>query len=402
MGLPKKALFFLVMLALTLGAIEGLARVAYWIIYGEAYEQGLSSPMAADAVPGDELPAHVKWIPHPYFGYTSSWFGSDLNAMPPAKRNDIIVIGLLGGSVARGVTPSFRKAVYRYFRENGIEREPVVRGLAFGGMKQPQQLMIVAYMLTLGGEFDIIVNLDGFNEIEAPHANNKKKLFPFFPALWDLMASVTTDQIALIGHIRVLRDKRDRMMSSEISNILCWSAAFGLVHRTLLERIDNEIRSLHHRLADMKSEHSLEKNGPEVRRYQIEEEIRQDAVRVWYRDSVLLAGLAKEAGATYYHFLQPNQYFPDSKPLSEEEREKFYISGSGREANFQKTYPLLIEFGNRLKEHDINYFNLTQMFKNNHETLYRDDCCHFNAAGMELVAREIARVVGSASPDAER
>ena len=44
------------------------------------------------------------------------------------------------------------------------------------------------------------------------------------------------------------------------------------------------------------------------------------AARVWYRDSLLLAGLAELGRADYYHFLQPNQYAPGSKPLSPEER----------------------------------------------------------------------------------
>ena len=36
--------------------------------------------------------------------------------------------------------------------------------LALPGQKQPQQLMTLAWVQSLGAEFDIVVNLDGYNE----------------------------------------------------------------------------------------------------------------------------------------------------------------------------------------------------------------------------------------------
>ena len=139
----------------------------------------------------------------------------------------------------------------------------------------------------------------------------------------------------------------------------------------------------------METQYSFARSGPNVARYQTEEGIRRDSVRIWYRGSVLLAGLAREAGAVYYHFLQPNQHVPDSKPLSEEEQEKFYTPV--REVRIRKTLPLMAEFGTRLREHGINYFDLTKIFENNPETLYRDNCCHFNKRGNRLLVEQIVQ-----------
>ncbi|MGV2341075.1 MAG UNVERIFIED_CONTAM: hypothetical protein LVR18_46165 [Planctomycetaceae bacterium] len=36
--------------------------------------------------------------------------------------------------------------------------------LALPGYKQPQQLMALNYVLSLGGEFDAVLNIDGFND----------------------------------------------------------------------------------------------------------------------------------------------------------------------------------------------------------------------------------------------
>ena len=51
----------------------------------------------------------------------------------------------------------------------------------------------------------------------------------------------------------------------------------------------------------------------------------------------------------------------------------------------------MAEFGTRLREHGINYFDLTKIFENNPETLYRDDCCHFNELGYELLAEQMVQ-----------
>jgi hypothetical protein len=41
-----------------------------------------------------------------------------------------------------------------------------------GGYKQPQQLMALNWFMALGGEFDIVINLDGFNDVALPALEN--------------------------------------------------------------------------------------------------------------------------------------------------------------------------------------------------------------------------------------
>ena len=383
----KKILFYFLMLALTLGVIEGMARVAYWFIYGEAYAEYDPSLAPDESTRSRNRAPLVSRVVHPFHGYTPIGRRSDLNQMPPPRRERTVVIGLLGGSVAQGTAPILEKELYRHFREHDITLDPVFLYLAFEGMKQPQQLMILANMLMLGGEFDIIVNLDGHNEIEGPYTN--KGNFPFFPNYWKLHVDPDPVQIPMIGHIRFLQDKRARLLASKTLEVLRWSAAFYAIHRFRIKRLDSSITELRQDLRSMEIQYSLVRSGPDVARYQAEDNVPQDTARIWYRGSVLLAGLAREAGAVYYHFLQPNQHVPDSKPLSEEERNKFYQLG--REAIYRETLPLMAEFGTRLREHGINYFDLTKIFENNPETLYRDDCCHFNELGYELLAEQMVR-----------
>jgi len=44
--------------------------------------------------------------------------------------------------------------------------------LGFPGYKQPQQLLALAYFLSLGAEYDLIINLDGYNDIVLPVTDN--------------------------------------------------------------------------------------------------------------------------------------------------------------------------------------------------------------------------------------
>ena len=393
MGLPKKTLFFLLMLALTLGAIEGMARVAYWLAYDEPYERKQLLGMVDD---GDGLPLFGggvdpvdSWMRHPFFGFTSSRLDHDLNAvLPRRKREGSVLIGLLGGSVAMDVTPVFESAITRYFAENRIDLEPVIIRLAKSSMKQPQQLLIAAWKLILGGEFDLIVNLDGTNEISQIHDNRRSGVFPFFPFGWSALVETTAEETMLMGHIKVLRDEQEVLRAGIRESGWFWSAAFGLDAKIRLEKIESRIRALHHELTKSRGTYNGERHGPRDI-YRNEEDTRQAGVEVWHRGSVLLASLAREAGAEYYHFLQPTQYLPGSKPLTE--RELAIAYDSKFEKNRRESYLLLAQFGEEMKRRNINFFDLTQIFSNNHETLYRDKCCHFNKRGYQLLAEAMLR-----------
>ena len=65
-------------------------------------------------------------------------------------------------------------------------KELVFVNLALGGYKQPQQLMTLAYLLSLGAEFDVILNIDGFNEVARRRRSRSgsNSQFPAFPRSW--------------------------------------------------------------------------------------------------------------------------------------------------------------------------------------------------------------------------
>ena len=386
----RKILYYGLMLVLTLLAIEGMARLAYYAAYGSGYGRGGWERPANPAAAPNPIPQKADEfyrLRHPYYGFANPSLKNDLNApLPQQRREDTVVVGLVGGSVANNVTPYLQEALERWFAANRLPQQPVVLGLAMGGERQPQQTLIVADILLRGGEFDLIVNLDGFNElIHSAGLRSRAGVFPFFPGGWPNQVNLTGDELLLTGHIGALRREQARRAAAGETSPLRWSAIFGLVNRWRQERNDAAIIQRNHELAAMASAYTLEKHGPRSwLRAEGETERLQAAARLWYRGSVALSRLAAVAGADYYHFLQPNQYVPDSKPLTPAERELAY--GNVYQSVVEQGYPLLQDFSQDLPGQGIDYFDLTGIFADHPETLYKDDCCHVNPRGDELLA----------------
>ncbi len=377
------------MLLLTLLVLEGMAGRAYYAAYGPEYGRGRSAAPAGSALPHDS--PNILELRHPFYSFTRRSPERILNAMPPRqRREDTVVIGLLGGSVAQRITPFLQDALNRWFAANQLPRRPVVLDLALTVGKQPQQTMIAANTLLLGGEFDLLVNLDGFNEVAGSAGDNfERGVFPFFPYAWPRRVGLTREELLLAGQLGILRREQARRAAAGETSILRWSALFGLANRWRQERIAAAIIQRNQQLAAMKSDYNPEKYGS--RTWPAPGELFPEAARAWYRGSLMLARLAELNGADYYHFLQPNQYVSGSKPLSSREREFAYRPEGSEKFAVEQGYPLLRQFNRELQGQGINYFDLTEIFVDRPESLYADDCCHLNDRGNELLAAEITR-----------
>ena len=400
MPFRRKILYYGLLLGLTLLVIEGMAHLAYYAAYGQGFGFGrpvapanyyLPPPPPIDQASTAESAPRI--IHHPFYGFADSSPGDALNAMPPRpRREDTVVIGLLGGSVARQVKPTLERALRRRFAANELPRRTVVRDLSYDGMKQPQQTIILANSLLLGGEFDLIVNLDGFNEVIGSAAWNylEGDTFPFFPIHWPNLLNLTAEEILLSGELRALRREQARLAAVREKSPLRRSALFRMANRYRQERNAADIIRLNHELAAVEPDYALAKRGPRSW-LKNADELLQETGRLWYRSSLTLSRLAEIAGADYYHFLQPNQYVPGSKPLSPEELAAAYVPIGFPKTIIEQGYPLLREFSRDLPRQGINYFDLTGIFANHPETLYGDPCCHLNDRGNELLAAAMLR-----------
>ena len=397
----KQIAFYAIMAITTLAAIEVMAQAAYYIAYGQFNAAGPAAPSLTAA--GPQLanpvasePQPFKWVSHPYHGYTQAAATHELNQVPPPRRQDsTVLIALVGGSVSRESTPAFRRALESWFQDNDIPLRPVVLELAFSAMKQPQQVMVIANALSLGGEYDIIVNLDGYNELVLPEIGYFWfGLSPFYPPGWhqEQAGRLTNAQRLLASRIYALRQRQEQLDGAAAARPWRWSALYGIVNRYLREQAAAQILTLNHELAATWSdEYSLQRYGPVLPSGPDEYELSTMALRVWYRGSVLLRDLSRTAGAEYYHFQQPSQYVPDSKPLTDRELAIAYDAASVQARAHIDAYPLRQQLGRELRQQGINYHDLTHIFADHTETLYRDDCCHLTRRGYELLAADMVQ-----------
>ena len=205
---------------------------------------------------------------------------------------------------------------------------PNVVTLGFAGYKQPQQLLALTYFLSLGAEYDLIINLDGYNDIVLPVTDNYDVgVNPFFPRNWNLRISRQPSKkiLAVIGKVRYLRDLKEENLEALTSSFFRGSAVFGLMKMQQFKRLNWDIDRTTHKLIKLQQEEvkRFEETGPFFA-YKDIQQLYDDAGAVWVRGSVLLDQLARENSMEYYHFLQPNQYVKGSKVLTAEERRLAY------------------------------------------------------------------------------
>lgn len=126
------------------------------------------------------------------------------------------------------------------------------------------------------------------------------------------------------------------------------------------------------------------------------EDVYGHLARVWSRSSLQMAAVCDAMGIKYLHFLQPNQYVRGSKPMGAEEREAAILEHHPYQEGVEVGYPYLINEGAWLRERGVNFHDLTMMFADNDDVLYRDKCCHLNKKGYDLVIQRVLREVKAA------
>jgi hypothetical protein len=136
----------------------------------------------------------------------------------------------------------------------------------------------------------------------------------------------------------------------------------------------------------------------ELNRLVEREELYEHLAAIWANSSSLLNRLCSDKGMRYYRFLQPNQYLPGSKPISEAEKHVAIQVDHPYRQGVEMGYPLLIRNGRALKEQGIPFYDLTGIFGDHPEAIYIDSCCHSNQVGLDLMAQAIAHAILDGHP----
>ena len=315
-----------------------------------------------------------------------------------------LIIGVTGGSVSWQVATVARKE-FRSIIQNDprfSRHEVIVLRIGLPGWKQPQQLMALNWLYSLGAEFDAVVNIDGYNEaVLSIEENYHGTAHTAYPRSWEFRSQDIVDprEYATTFELFRIRSERQAAARAMLDSPFRWSSTRNLIWQ-VSERnfIDRRVKIGDHLLAAHRESPSFVHAGP-AQSFENEEAVEAEVVRLWQETSRQCDYICRGNRSVYLHALQPNQYLPGSKPISEWERENSYLPEKSESEVVARTYPKMIVSGQTLQTEGIRFLDLTMLFADETEPIYADPWCHYNEAGNSRVAQVIAKELVKILPD---
>jgi hypothetical protein len=417
-GKSKRFVFWIILVLLTWLLAEGGVSLLYRIARGkpfprEAYQAELlatsqgdqEAPGSGEGAPNepDNIFGDGVQVIHPYLGFGPNFTGQEFANYPMlgweeellVRREGRLVVGLFGGSFA-GEMGTLAGDLLAAELAAATGKEVVLARFAYGGYKQPQHLLALTYLLSLGAEFDVIINLDGFNEVAlAGPENLPKDVYPLYPRSWYFLAEPVNDTktLELLGRLALVKEGRVQVAQIFQRSGLYASNLMLALWRVLDGRCAAQIVDLQLALQEAeragRSDYGV--TGPTVALG--DAELYALLAAAWARGSREMRLISEAHGMAYYHFLQPNQYVEGSKPMGAEELAAAFEADHPYREGVVQGYPRLWEAGSALAAEGENFHDLTWFFAANGEALYRDSCCHLTEAGYRLVVAEMVRLM---------
>lgn len=340
---------------------------------------------------------------HPFLGYVSEAVGGGLVTqsgegefehvvMEPSDNR--IVIGIFGGSVAQHFTNNAVESMKEVLSSHSFfhGKEMVIVPVAMGGYKQPQQLIAFNYLLSLGAHFDIVINIDGFNEVALAGENVPQHVSPYFPRAWSARAKGIPDAqfLSLMGEEAYVQSERVEWAQWFDGFLVRYSPTANLIWMMGERGYQHDVHELQSTMLSMQSESGAVLSTSV---FESDEELVKSLSEHWERSSEQMNALAKAEGIRYFHFLQPNQYVRGSKTLTRQEQIEAYNGESPYKKWVEIGYPYLRAAGSRLLAGGESFHDLTMLFRGTTSTVYKDNCCHFNKDGNIVLGRTVGQAI---------
>jgi hypothetical protein len=357
---------------------------------------------------------------HPFFGYvlkpgafTNEKLKLKVNKhgffslyeYPFVKTNKKqFIIGVLGGSVANNFTVdeyrnqilSKKLQIYPEF----ADREIVVLNFGNGGYKQPQQLLILNYFLALGQELDLVINIDGFNEVALSNLNNKAEVEIGMPSVQHLLpltglANNNLPPEAMSSIVEINETKKQ--LKAGIDKLqACQLALCHAVTSLQVQQLVNNYQQAVVKYDSQVKQSNLDKANSSIVYIPKADSVFEEAAAfdkmasMWYQSSLGMNQILSSRKIKYFHFIQPNQYYPTKRAFTAREKEIAIDKKSPYIEGVKKGYPMLLSKVDDLQKARVNVFNAVNILDNTKETVYKDACCHYNSVGQEVLANYVS------------
>jgi hypothetical protein len=409
---------------------ELLALVWY---YGQTGHVFYSHPRTDEAVPSPpEEKGRLLVAVHPYFGFAHrpgvSFYDERLVLLgredwppPPQDRESLstnnfgfisphaypldktrenqFFVGIFGGSVGMWFCQVGAPRLVESLRQHPFfrTREIVPLCFSYSGYKQPQLALVLAYFLSIGQPFDLVVNIDGFNDVALSALNDARGLDSSMPSVQHVdglvnlvnQSTLTPEKVESLAAIfrdrARLIDVRDTMRSNRM-------AAIDVVLNAYYTRVRGRYTE------ELSRFDALPSNPPQSALVQLTPSVATrdraalftDIAAIWTRSSMLMRDLLATRGAAYVHFLQPNQYYT-KRQFSRAEAATALSDKSPYRRSVEQGYPVLQTAArSALAESGVSFFDATRVLDREPAPVYLDECCHYTVAGNRVLADFIA------------
>ena len=423
--MPARGLRIATSLGIFLICAELLGLAAYYIDTGALFYAHRKTYSEILPTPGDRLV--LAEAVHPYFGFThrpgtpfdipgtlrpdgtparltTNNFGFVAPVdYPFSKTNpNQLTIGLFGGSVGLWFCQLGAPRLEERLEQSSVFRGRDVVPLCFSheGYKQPQEALVLAYFLSLGQSLDMVVNIDGFNDVALASLNNERGSDISMPSVQHLdplisavnQSALTPDRLETLAAIfrdrAALIDLHDTIGRNRIASV---HAVLDVYERRLRDRY---VRALgrFNTLPSNPTDNAFVQTALPTRPRR--DAVFHDIAAVWAQSSVTMHDLLAARRVPYYHFLQPNQYY-GARRFTDAERTTALNDASPYKRSVEAGYPALVAAGATLRVRGVRCFDATAALNGESAPAYMDDCCHYTLAGnlalAELVAASILK-----------
>ena len=327
--------------------------------------------------------------------------------LPRAHTNQFF-IGLFGGSVGLWFCQiGVPRLVAELQRHSFFETRDIVP-LCFSheGYKQPQQALVLAYFLSRGQPLDLVVNLDGFNDVALGALNHERGFDASMPSVQHLdplinlihQSALTPAKLESLAAIVRDRQRLGQLTASlETNRVASVHLVLEWNYRRALNRDTRALGRFATLPSNPPASPLVQATPPVAPRDR--QALLADIAAMWARSSLLMHEMLAARGAVYVHVLQPNQYF-SARRFSAEEAAIALSEASPYKRSVEEGYPRLVTAGqSELKAKNVRFVDATHVFDREPVPVYMDNCCHYTRAGNDALARFIAaRILEAPGP----
>ncbi len=326
-------------------------------------------------------------------------------------KDNQYVIGIFGGSVANDFAYNSvidglnGKGFIEYLKQKIPQlkdKEIIVLSFAGGGYKQPQQLLILNYFLAVGQEFDMVINIDGFNEVALSNLNNQGQIDVNMPSIQHVqpLAGLANSDMSVMRSMVNISDLKSQLLTG-IKNLeecplaVCYSWNFFQV-QNIFKNYQQEVVKYDRQIGDKSKELGTKDTlvfftkVPQV----LDEDLAFNKMAsTWYESSLNMHQILADKNIEYFHVIQPNQYYQTKRVFTQDEKNIAIIPNHPYSAGVVKGYPLLLSKAEDLKKQGVNVFSALEVLDEEPGLVYRDACCHYNEKGQAILFDAVAEAI---------